>query len=583
MNKRTRIGACLGLLLTFWLPLAARAASPSPVVGTEGMVVSESSEASRIGAEVLRAGGNAVDAAVAVHFALAVTYPQAGNLGGGGFMVLRTAEGAIEAIDFRETAPATATRDLFIGAGGNPDPVLSRTTHLAVGVPGSVAGMALAHERHGTRTWRELVEPAARLADPGFILDRYTANHLYIYQGRLGQNPEASRIFLRDGDFYQQGDSLRQPELGETLRRIARFGPTEFYTGETADSLIAEMIRGVGIMTSEDLRGYRAKVREPLVGSYHDLTVLTMPPPSSGGLALLQMLHCLEAFPVGRLGAGSSQACHLLAEVMKRAFADRAEFLGDADFTPVPVEGLLEKSYLDSLCASIDPNWATPNHQAGPGKPRGAREFYSATRGQTTHFSIVDAEGNAVAVTTTLNTNYGTGILVRGAGFLLNNEMDDFAAAPGSPNYYGLIQGEANAVRAFARPLSSMTPTIVLRGDELALILGSPGGPKIITSVLQTLVNVVDHEMDIQAAISAPRIHHQWVPDTLRIEPGGMTVDVYQALERRGHALGRSGAMGSVQGIQIVQTPKGRMLLGASDPRRNGHPVGIVRGRLVTR
>ncbi len=583
MNKRSRIGACLGLLLTLGPPLAARAASPAAVVGTEGMVVSESSKASRIGAEVLLAGGNAVDAAVAVHFALAVTYPQAGNLGGGGFMVLRTADGSIEAIDFRETAPATATRDLFIGAGGNPDPVLSRTSHLAVGVPGSVAGMALAHERHGTRTWRELVEPATRLAESGFILDRYIANHLYVYQGRLGQNPEASRIFLRDGDFYQQGDSLHQPELGETLRRIARFGPTEFYTGETADSLIAEMVRGGGIMTSEDLRGYRAKIREPLVGSYHDLTVLTMPPPSSGGIALLQMLHCLEAFPVGRLGAGSSQNCHFLAEVMKRAFADRAEFLGDADFTPVPVEGLLEKSYLDSLCASIDPNWATPNLHAGPGMPRGAQEFYSATGGQTTHFSIVDAEGNAVAVTTTLNTNYGTGIMVRGAGFFLNNEMDDFAAAPGSPNYYGLIQGEANEVRAFARPLSSMTPTIVLRGDELALILGSPGGPKIITSVLQTLVNVVDHEMDIQAAISAPRIHHQWVPDTLRIEPGGMTVDVYQALERRGHALGRSSAMGSVQGIQIVQTPKGRMLLGASDPRRNGHPVGIVRGRLVTR
>jgi gamma-glutamyltranspeptidase/glutathione hydrolase len=576
---------------------AARAASPEPIMATDGLVVSENSEASLIGTEILRRGGNAIDAAIATHFALAVAYPQAGNLGGGGFMLIRTADGACEAIDFREVAPAAATREMFLDARGRPDPRLANWSRLAAGVPGSVAGMALAHERHGTLAWRDLLAPARRLASDGFALDRYTAVHFTRCRGRLAADPESRRIFLRGDSLWNEGDTFRQPELAETLKRIARLGPREFYEGETAGLLVAEMEEGEGIITREDLRAYRAKIREPVSATYRDLTVFSMPPPSSGGVALLQMLRLLEPFPVGALGAHSSRSSHLLAEVMKRAFADRAEFLGDPDFTPLPVAGLLERTYIDSLREGIDPLRATPHRQAGPGMPRGAGAFYEATgteasRGagrngggvETTHFSIVDAEGNAVAVTTTLNTSYGSGIAVSGAGFLLNNEMDDFAAAPGQPNYYGLIQGDANAVRPFARPLSSMTPVIAMRGDALSLLLGSPGGPRIITSVLQTLLNVVDHGMDIQEAIDAPRIHHQWRPDTLYVEPRGLAEDVRVALEKKGHRLGVKSGMGSVQGIQILTVAGGqRILLGASDPRRNGCPVGLRGDRIVSR
>ncbi len=583
----------LGLAVCLALSAPAQAASPRPVVGTGGMVVTESPEATLVGARVLQAGGNAIDAAVAVHFALAVTYPRAGNLGGGGFLIIRMADGTEEAIDFREIAPAAATRDLYLGEDGQPDPNLSTSTLLGTGVPGSVAGMGLAHERHATRSWEELLAPAIRLARGGFALDRYTAEHLAIYRGHLGRHPETARILLNGGELWSEGDTLRQPELAATLTRLARHGPAEFYEGATADSLVAEMTRGGGIITAEDLRGYRAKVRRPLRGGYRDLTILTMPPPSSGGIALLQMLHCLEDHPVGDMGPLSSDATHLLVEAMKRAFADRAEFLGDADFTPVPVDGLLRDAYLDSLCASIDPERATPSLEAGPGLPPGADIFYRATGGtpgpdildpgpdgeNTTHFSIVDAAGNAVAVTTTLNTSYGTGLMVTGAGFLLNNELDDFAALPGSANYYGLIQGEANSVRPFARPLSSMTPTIALRGDRLALVLGSPGGPKIITAVLQTLVNVVDHQLNIQQAIDLPRVHHQWWPDTLRIENDALSADTRRALEAKGHHLGGSWWMGSVQGIHIVE---GRMY-GAADSRRNGCAAGLSGSLIVGR
>jgi gamma-glutamyltranspeptidase/glutathione hydrolase len=589
-----------GLAAAAWE--APGAASRPPLAAVDGMVVTECPEASRVGAEVLRAGGNAVDAAVAVHFALAVAYPQAGNLGGGGFMLVRMADGTCEAIDFRESAPAEATRDLFLGPDGRPDPNLSTATHLASGTPGSVAGMGLAHERFGTRPWPELLAPSIELAARGFALDGYTAGHLRRFQGRLGVHPEARRVFLADGVFRSEGDSLKQPELAETLRRIARGGPREFYEGRTAALVVAEMERGGGILTAEDLRAYRALVRRPLVGTYRGLTVLTMPPPSSGGVTLLQMLGLLEPHPVGALGALSSQVTHLTVEAMRRAFADRAEFLGDPDLAPIPVAGLLQAAYLDSLGRSILPDRATPSLTAGPGLPAGAREFYEATGGtpgpdvivrspadttgdrETTHFSIVDRQGNAVSVTTTLNTSYGSGMMVTGAGFLLNNEMDDFAAAPGSPNHFGLIQGEANAVRGLARPLSSMAPTIVTRGDTLALVLGSPDGPRIISSVLQVLLNVIDHGMDLQEAVDVPRMHHQWWPDTLYAEPYGMPADVTEALVRRGHRLASADAIGSVQAIQVVTRPGGaRLLLGASDPRRNGCPVGVTGTRLAGR
>jgi gamma-glutamyltranspeptidase/glutathione hydrolase len=594
------LGAAAGGLLL--LAGSLQAAYPPPTVATDGMVVTDCTEASRVGAEVLRQGGNAVDAAIAVSFALAVAYPQAGNIGGGGFMIVRMAGGPAEAIDFREVAPGAASRNMFLGPDGRPDPRLSTETLLASGVPGAVAGMAMAHERYATRPWGELLQPAILLAKHGFALDRYTAGHFVALQTRLAQHPEARRIYLNDGQFRAEGDTLRQPELAETLMRIARQGPREFYEGETARLILAEMARGGGIISAADLRGYRPLLRSPLIGRYRGYDVCTMPPPSSGGIALLQMLSYLEPTPMAQLGPQSSRQTHLLAEVMKRAFADRAEFLGDADHVPVPVAGLLDPAYLDSVRAGIDFARATPALLVGPGYPDGAAEFYEATGGtpgpdiraadstgaggegrETTHYSIVDRLGNAVAVTTTLNTSYGSGQMVTGAGFLLNNEMDDFAAMPGSPNYYGLIQGEGNAVRPFARPLSSMTPTIVTRGDTLALVLGSPGGPKIITSVFQTLINVLDNHMDIQAAIAAPRVHHQWWPDTLYVEPEGLTADVAEALERMGHHLAGGGYAGSVQGIQVVQLGDRHLLLGASDPRRNGKPVGVSGTRLIER
>lgn len=584
------------------LATPAHAASRPALAASEAMVVTECPEASRIGAEVLRAGGNAVDAAVAVHFALAVAYPQAGNLGGGGFMLIRMADGTCEAIDFRETAPSAATHDLFLAPDGRPDAHLSTASLLASGTPGSVAGMGLAQERFGTRPWPELLQPAIDMAAKGFALDAYTAGHLRRFQGRLGVHPEARRILLKEGAFWSEGDTLKQPELAETLRRLARGGPREFYEGRTASLLVAEMDRGGGIVSAEDLRAYRPLVREPLAGTYRGLTVLTMPPPSSGGVALLQMLAMLEAYPLSEMGAQSSQTTHLLAEVMRRAFADRAEFLGDPDLTPLPIAGLLQPSYLDSLRRSIQPDRATPSLAAGPGVPAGARTFYEATGGtpgpdvilrgpaddreprETTHYCIVDRLGNAVSATTTLNTSYGSGMVVTGAGFLLNNEMDDFATAPGSPNYFGLIQGEANAVRGMARPLSSMVPTLVLRGDTLAVALGSPDGPRIITSVLQVLLNVIDHGMDFQEAVDVPRVHHQWLPDTLYGEPFGLPADVAEALARRGHGLGTLDAIGSVQAIRLVPLRGGALLLlGASDPRRNGCPIGVSGGRLVGR
>jgi gamma-glutamyltranspeptidase / glutathione hydrolase len=600
------IGSILSILMWSATP-GARAAAPAPLAASSGMVVAESPAAALVGAEVLRRGGNAIDAAIAVHFALAVTYPEAGNIGGGGFMLVRLADGSSEAIGFREVAPAAATRGLFQRQDGTADGQLSTASLLASGVPGSVAGMGLAHERHGTLPWKELLAPAQRLAADGFVVDAYTAGQLLESRARLEAHPAARRIFLRDGRFWAEGDTLRQPELGATLARIAQAGPREFYEGATAESLVAEMARGGGIITREDLRAYRPVVRKPLTGAYRGYTLITMPPPSSGGIAILEMLGILGGFTLGESGPLSSRTLHLTTEAMRHAFADRAEFLGDPDFTPLPLDGLLRASYLDSLRASIDPWRATPSLQAGPGQPAGAAEFYAATGGtpgsdiygvepgvapgagspsgvETTHFSIVDRDGNAVAVTTTLNTWYGSGLMVTGAGFLLNNEMDDFTSAPGQPNSFGLIQGEANAVRPYARPLSSMAPTIVVKDGAPLLVLGSPGGPRIISAVLQALTGVLDFGMDIQAAVAEPRIHHQWWPDVLYYEPDALTTDVREALARMGHMLTAYESIGSVQGIEVRSAEGGqRRLLGGADPRRNGCAVGVSDGRIVSR
>jgi gamma-glutamyltranspeptidase/glutathione hydrolase len=531
------------------------------------MVASSSEPATRVGAEILKRGGNAVDAAVAVALTLAVTYPSAGNLGGGGFMLVRMADGRSVAIDYRETAPAAARRDLYLDSAGKIIPEASTVGHRAAGVPGTVAGMALALRRYGTMKWAEVVRPARRLAENGFPVGYGLARSLRA-ERVLARFPESRRIFQQDGLYYAEGETFRQPELARTLRRLEERGPQEFYEGETARLLAAEMKAGGGLITPEDLKGYRPVERVPLKGTYRGYEILTMPPPSSGGIALLQMLRMLEPHDLRALGHNSAPRYHLLIEVMRRAFADRAEFLGDPDHVRVPVAGLLAPEYLAERARSIRPDRATPSSEIGHGRPAGAEST------QTTHFTVVDVHGNAVSNTYTLNGSYGSGVTVRGAGFLLNNEMDDFTSKPGEPNQFGLIQSERNAIAPGKRPLSSMTPTIVLRDGKLSFVLGSPGGPTIINTVLQVILNVVDHRMNLAQAVHAPRIHHQWLPDEVRHEPFGLAPEVAAALREKGHRLAaRPAYLGDVQAVMIE--PATGTLLGASDPRS---PDGLAAG-----
>jgi len=554
--------------LLFLPPVSGQSPGRAPVRAPHGMVASASERASQVGVDVLRRGGNAVDAAVAVGLALAVTHPTAGNLGGGGFSVIRMADGTSTVIDFRETAPGRAKRDLYLDERGAVIPEASTVGALAPGVPGTVAGLALALEKHGTRKWRDLVEPARRLAAEGFPVTRHLARDLRAHAPLLERFPESRRIFLKDGAFYREGDTFRQPELAQTLRRLRDRGPREFYEGRTAELIAEEMQAGGGLISREDLRGYRAVVRKPLRGAYRGYEILTMPPPSSGGTALLQMLNVLERFDVAALGHNSSQKQHVLIETMRRAFADRAQFLGDPDFVSVPVAGLTSRRYAAELFKTIDPARATPSDRISHGRPAA----YESP--ETTHYSIVDAQGNAVSTTYTLNGAYGSGLTVTGAGFLLNNEMDDFTSKPGAPNLFGLIQGEANAIAPRKRPLSSMTPTLVLKDGKLRFVVGSPGGPTIINTVLQITVNVIDHGMNLQQAVDAPRIHHQWLPDQVRHEPFGLPRDVLDALKARGHRLAeRPGNIGDAQAVMV--DPETGDRLGASDPRNpDGRALG---------
>jgi gamma-glutamyltranspeptidase/glutathione hydrolase len=532
---------------------------PLPVHGQHGMVASSSGIASRVGLEVLKRGGNAVDAAVAVALALAVTHPSAGNLGGGGFMLVRMADGRTGAIDYRETAPAKATHDMYLGPNGKLVPNLSTAGYLASGVPGTVSGLSLALSTFGKLPWPDVVEPARRIAADGFPVSYSLAASLRSSR-IIGAFSEAKRIFQRDGKFYQEDEILRQPELAATLERLKSQGPREYYEGQTAQLIAADMREHDGLITLDDLKNYRAVLREPLKGSYHGYDILSMPPPSSGGIALLEMLNILERFPIASMGFDSSDRDHLLIEAMRRAFADRAEFLGDADFVRVPVSGLISKQYATGLAQAIDPARATPSSSIGHGEP--VRD----ERPQTTHFSIVDADGNAVVNTYTLNGSFGSGVVVRGAGFFLNNEMDDFAAQPGSANMYGLIQGEANSVAPHKRPLSAMTPTLVLKDQKLILAVGSPGGPTIINTVLQVILNVFDYHMNIQQAVNAPRLHHQWMPDAISFEPFGISSDVRSALEKKGHHFAASaGYMGDAEAVMIDL--ESGLRWGASDPR----------------
>jgi gamma-glutamyltranspeptidase / glutathione hydrolase len=557
-------------LLFLGAAASAQIAGP-PVLGRNGMVASSSPAATRVGVEILKAGGNAVDAAVAVGFALAVTLPEAGNLGGGGFAVLRLAGGTEVALDFRETAPAAAGPHLYLGANGKPDPKRSVVGGLAVGVPGSVAGLCLMARRWGRLPLADLVAPAIRLARDGFVLPQEIRLDLARKETRdlLGAFPESKRIFL-DGSAGLGPDApFRQPELAKTLEQIAAGGPDAFYRGETADLIVAEVRKTGGVMTREDLAAYQVKDRAPLVGKYREATIITMPPPSSGGVALLEGLGVLESFGMRDLGYGSEQGTHVLAECLRRVFKDRATWLGDPDFSFVPARALVSAPYTKLLARQISDD-ATPSDAVElPPPPR-------PERAETTHFSVVDGRGNAVALTTTLNGSFGSGVTVTGAGFLLNNEIDDFAVAPGQPNMYGLIQSERNLVGPGKRPLSSMTPTIVERNGQVILVVGSPGGPTIISTVLQIVVNVLDHQMTVSQAVAAPRIHHQWMPDKLDAEPFGLSPDVLEGLRDRGHRVAVRGSAGnpSFQGDAQVIGRMGSLWAGASDPRHGGLALG---------
>ncbi|TVS08896.1 MAG: gamma-glutamyltransferase [Gammaproteobacteria bacterium] len=532
-----------------------------PVFGQNGMVSTQEELATRIGVEILEAGGNAVDAGVAIGFALAVTLPRAGNLGGGGFMLIHSAEDdETVALDFRETAPAAAHRDMYLDEDGNVVPGRSRFTHLAVGVPGSVAGLALAAERYGTRPLAELIAPAIKLAEEGITVTPDLANSLASLRARFEPWPASRSIFFDDaGQPLGVGATLVQSDLAHSLRLIAEQGTSAFYDGEIAERLVADMEAHGGLITREDLRGYQPVMREPVTGTYRGHEIISMPPPSSGGAHIVQILNTLEGFPLADLGHNSAAAIHLLAEGMKLAYADRSEYLGDTDFVDVPLAELTAKSYGEALRASIDPDRARPAEEIRPGR------LLPFESNDTTHYSVMDSAGNVVATTYTINFSYGSGIVAAGTGILLNNEMDDFSAKPGVPNAFGLIGGDANAVEPGKRPLSSMTPTLVRRDGEIVLATGSPGGSLIITSVLQILLNVIDYDMNIAAATAAPRIHHQWLPDELRIERG-LSVDTLRLLEALGHNVQERDAMGGTQ--SIMRGPGG--FYGASDPRRPG-------------
>lgn len=542
-------------------PPAVRAQTArQPVRAPKAMVASASAFASRVGLDILRRGGNAVDAAVAVGLALAVTFPVAGNLGGGGFMLIRMADGRTTAIDYRETAPAAAHRDMYLDADG--DHILEKSTlgYTAVGVPGTVAGFDLALRKYGRLKWAQVVAPARRLAREGFPVSYAMAQGLRIAE-RLARDPESRRIFHRNGAYYAEGDVFRQPELAETLARLEKHGPREFYEGETARRIAAAMAANGGFITLDDLKRYRPVEREPLRGTYRGYEIVTFPPPSSGGVILLNVLNQLEGDDVAALGPGSSEASHLLIEALRRSFADRAALMGDADFANVPVATLISKAYARERRATIDLNRATPSAAVRAGLE--APPVSETT--ETTHYTIVDAEGNIVTNTYTLNGPYGSGVTVPGVGVLLNNEMDDFAAKPGSPNAFQLIQGEANAIAPGKRPLSSMTPTIVFKDGRPWFAVGSPGGPTIISTVIQVLINVIDHKMNLQQAVDAPRLHHQWMPDVVMWEPYGMTADTRRALEAKGHRLDAVPRYnGDVEGVMIDETG---VRLGASDPR----------------
>ena len=546
--------------------LLVAAALPSwaaqPVRARHGMVVARERHAAAAGLEILRSGGNAVDAAVAVGFALAVTHPFAGNLGGGGFMLVRMADGRTAFLDFRERAPLGASHDMYLDASGEPtqDSVIG---YRASGVPGTVRGLEYAARKFGVKPWAELVRPAVELAARGFPLSYAEAQSLREAAPRLSQFAESKRVFLRGGRYYEPGEIFAQPDLARTLERIERLGADDFYRGETARLLARDMQEHGGPITAADLADYKVVERQALTGKYHGYDILTSPPPSSGGVGILQMLGVLDGTGFETGGPGSASAVHYMAEAMRRFFADRAEHLGDPDFFHVPVAALLAPQYLAKLRAGIDPERATPSAQIH------AAVFTGPESNETTHYTIADAEGNLALVTYTLNGGYGSKVTATGLGFLLNNEMEDFAVRPGLPNMFGLVQGEANAIQPRKTPLSSMVPTIVLKNGRPYLALGSPGGPTIINTVLETMVNVIDFKMNVQDAVNWPRFHHQWMPDILKMEPG-YSPDTVALLEKRGYTVERETTQGECAAILFADG----WIEGAADPRTESTAEG---------
>lgn len=537
-----------------------------PVYGKNGMVASEQGLATQVGLDILKQGGNAIDAAVAVGFALAVVLPNAGNIGGGGFMVLHDDKtGKDVAIDFREIAPAKASRDMYLDSQGNVIDGKSLFTHDASGVPGTVAGMEYALKKWGTMPLSKVLEPAIKLADKGFIVSDILAQTLKEEKSTLGKWSSSKAIFFKNGEPLKSGDLLVQKDLAKSLRLIAKQGAKAFYQGEIATKIAKEMQSQGGTMTLEDLKAYKVVERQPIIGDYRGYKVVTMPPPSSGGVHLIEILNMLEHYPIKEDGVNSAKNIHHMAESMKLAYADRSEYLGDPDFVKIPVTGLTSKAYANERVKTIDDNKARLSSTIKPGKP----QPYESD--QTTHYSVMDKAGNAVAVTYTLNLNFGSGIVVEGTGILLNNEMDDFSVKPGVPNAFGLVGGAANAIEAKKRPLSSMTPTIVMKNNKPWLVTGSPGGARIITTVLQSVVNTIDHEMNPAEAIITPRVHHQWLPDELRVEEG-ISPDTIKLLQDKGHKVVTKAPMGRIQIIQADDSG----FYGYSDPRNpDGKTLGF--------
>ena len=580
--QRSFLTLCTLCALLAWI---AAAAPLRPTHAPHAIVTSVHELASRAGVEMLRSGGNAVDAAVATGFALAVVHPQAGNLGGGGFLLLRNATGETHFIDFREKAPAAATANMYLDAQGNVIPDSSKDSSVvgykSIGVPGSLAGLVYAEKKYGKLSIEKVMAPAIKFARDGFPLAYEDTQDLKDDE-YLAQFPESKRIFLRDGNYYRPGELFEQPELARTLERLAK-DPDTFYHGAMARELAAAIHKGGGMVTAADLAAYEVKEREPIRGSYRGYDIISAPPPSSGGVALVEILNILEGYDLAKSGNRSADAIHLEAEAFRRAFYDRADFMGDPDFTKVPVAQLIDKKYATAWRDSIDPNHASVStdlkrpsifselERVAQWRPTLIREPEN-----TTHYSVVDAEGNAVSVTTTLNDAFGSRVTAEGLGFLLNDEMDDFAAKQGVPNIYGLIQGPANAVGPGKRPLSAMTPTIVLRKDapkdgQLFLVLGSPGGPTIITTVANILIGVVDFSLDIEEAVDAPRFHHQWLPNQILVEDR-LSPDTMNLLRSKGHKLNVEHFWGDGECIMI--DPKTGERLGASDGRNNGKAVG---------